>query len=155
MKQIVIGAVSGIATAALLFATSSANASPQSIETWVKAANQKLERRMVYPSNGASGIVTATFQRGPDGSPVAVEIRPTRRALMNAARATLNRVRDLPPLPPGYGDKRIRMQMLIGDPANATEYYTQRKQLLASAQVNNVQLASRQRSVEVAASQAR
>lgn len=155
MKQIVIGLISGVATAALLIISAPASASPESIDSWVSTVNGKLERWMVHPSDDTSGIVTATFRRGSDGSPTEIEIRPTRPSLMRAARSTLHRVRDLPPLPPGYTTNRIRLQMLVGDPAHVAEYYAQRRALLASAQTQNVQVASRQPAVEIAASGAR
>lgn len=155
MKQIVIGVISGLTTAALLFASTSATASPDPIESWVKATNAKLERHMVYPTSGQSGIVVATFQRSQDGRATAINIRSASPAMARAARNTLTRLRDLPPLPPGYADKRIRMQMLVGDPADTAGYHAQRKQLIAAAQTNNMQLAARLQPVQVAASQPR
>ena len=146
--------MSGLATATMLFATST-NAGADPLDAWVKAANHKIERRMVYPNNGESGVVIATFQRSQDGRPTAITVRSASPAMMRAARITLNRVRDLPSLPDGYDGKRVRMQMLIGDPAAAGEYYAQRKQLLATANTNNVQLAQRLQPVQVAASQPR
>ncbi|UVO51747.1 hypothetical protein M0208_14975 [Sphingomonas sp. SUN019] len=155
MKQIVIGLMSGLVTATLLFASTSVNASTDPLQGWVQAANKKIEGRMVYPSNGESGVVVATFQRGQDGRPTAITIRSASPAMARAARLTLNRVRDLAPLPAGYDGKRIRMQMLIGDPTDAADYYAQRKQLLAAAEQNNVQLAAKLQPVQVAATQPR
>jgi hypothetical protein len=155
MKQIVIGLMSGLVTATLLFASTSVNASPDPLKAWVKATNQQIERRMVYPNNGENGVVVATFQRGQDGRPTAITIRSASPAMARAARLTLDRVHDLAPLPAGYDGQRIRMQMLIGDPADTADYYAQRKQLLATAETNNVQLAARLQPVQVAATQPR
>lgn len=155
MKQIVIGLMSGLATATSLFASTSVNASPDPLQGWVKATNKKIESRMVYPFNGESGIVVATFQRGQDGRPTAITIRSASPALARVARVTLNRVHDLAPLPAGYDGQRIRMQLLIGDSTAAADYYAQSKQLLAAAEQNNVQLAARLQPVQVAATQPR
>ncbi|UVO50208.1 hypothetical protein M0208_06610 [Sphingomonas sp. SUN019] len=155
MKQIVIGLMSGLVTATLLFASTSVNASPDRLQGWVKATNKKIESRMVYPSNGESGIVVATFQRSQDGRPVAISIRSASPTMARAARLTLNRIHDLAPLPAGYEGRRIRMQLLIGDSIAAVDYYAQRKELLAAAKQNNVQLAARLQPVQVAATRPR
>jgi hypothetical protein len=155
MKQVVIGLMSGLATAALLFASTSVNASPDPLQEWVKATNKTIESRIVRPSNGETGIVIATFSRGEDGRPTAVAVRSASPAMARAARLTLNRLRDLAPLPEGYDGRRIRMQLLIGDPDFVGDYYIQHRQLLAAAERNNVQLAARLRPVQVAAEQSR
>ena len=152
-KDIVIGLVTGLATAAALFVGSPANAEP--IGDWVKVVNKKLDRNIALPSNGRSGVVTATFKRGEDGRPTAVSVDSKDRTLARAARITLNRLRRLPPMPEGYGGTRIRMQMLVGSAADLAAYHSKRAELLASAQASNLQLAMTPRPVQVAAVTAR
>lgn len=138
MKQIVIGLISGLATAAALLAGAPAYADP--LDGWVKAVNKKLDRAVPIPTSGRHGVAEATFERGEDGRAKAIVVRSDDRALARAARITLARVRGLPALPAGFKGARIRMQMLIGDFADPFAYYAQRKQMLATAQASNARL---------------
>ncbi|WP_375427402.1 hypothetical protein [uncultured Sphingomonas sp.] len=151
MNQIVIGVVSALVTAAALAAgapahanaNANANADPGAIENWVKQVNRKLDRTIVFPANGRSGVVQATFERDDDGRARAIIVKSGHPAMTRAARHTLNRIRDLPQLPAGYVGKRIRMQMLVGNVADPVSYHDQRKRMLASAQASNVRFAQR------------
>lgn len=149
MKQIVMGVLSGLVTAATLLAGAPANA--QSIDGWVKAVNKKLDRNMAFPENGWHGVAEATFERGADGRAKAVRVRSRNRAVARAARITLARVYNLPPLPAGYEGKRIKLQMLVGDPLNTTGFHARRKELLAAAQVQNGRLVPGQDGIRLAA----
>ncbi|MDF2496094.1 hypothetical protein [Sphingomonas sp.] len=142
MKNIVIGVTSGITAAAALSFGSPANAEPTSLDAWVKVVNQRIEDRMVTPASGRSGVVFATFSRGEDGRPTAVQISRTGRVLANAARRTLARIGALPPLPSGYEGKRIRMQMLVHDLNDTSGYYQRRGVMLASANAQNLAVAA-------------
>lgn len=152
-KDIIIGFASCLATAATLFVGSPANAEP--IGDWVKTVNKQLDRKIAFPPDGRSGVVMATFERGENGRPTAVTVDSKDRALARAARITLSRLRQLPPLPEGYGARRIRMQMLVGNPADLAGYRAKRADLLASAEATNVRLARMSRPVQVATATAR
>lgn len=153
MKQIVISVVSALVTAAALVAGAPAHADP--IGNWVAKVNKKLDRTIVFPSNGRSGIVEATFNRRDDGRAEAIVVESADREMKRAARHTLNRIRDLPPLPAGYTGTRIRMQMLIGDMSDLKTYNEQRTRMLASAQATNLRCASLNAPVRLAATAAK
>lgn len=153
MKQIVIGVISALVTAAALTASAPAHADP--IGNWVEQVNKKLDRTIVFPSNGQSGVVEATFKRRDDGRAEAIVVQSGSAAMRRAAQHTLNRVRDLPPLPAGYTGKRIRMQMLVGHMSDLTSYDEQRKRMLASAQATNLRYARLNVPVRLAATTAK
>lgn len=153
MKQIVIGVVSALATAAALAATAPAHADP--LGSWVEQVNEKLDRTIVIPSDGQSGVVDATFKRSSDGRVEDIVVRSGSSAMKRAARHTLRRIRDLPPLPAGYADMRIRMQMLVGSVSDLPSYDDQRERMLASAQAANLRYARLNAPVRVAANTAK
>lgn len=141
MKTIIIGVVSGVAAAAILFTANPASAQASSLDAWVQTVNHELDRSMIIPQSGESGTVTATFELGTDGRAKDIRIAPAPSGLARAARATLQRVRGLPPLPAEYADKRIRMQMLVGDQSDVFGFYRTRAAMIASANRHNVELA--------------
>lgn len=159
MREVVIGVATGLATAAALIMSTSGHAQSTSvqpapvqatpIQDWVEAVNARVDRAMIMPA-GEHGMVEATFQRGDDGRVRAVEVGRGTLSMKRAAKLSLNRLRDLPPLPAGYAGTRIRVRMLMGDPADVWGYHTRRRQMLADARTSNLRLAQAAQPVRVA-----
>lgn len=153
MKQIVIGVVSALVTAAALAAGTPAHADP--LESWVEQVNRKLDRSIVFPSNGQVGVVEATFKRRGDGRAEAIVTRSGSPAMQRAARQTLTRIRDLPPLPTGYAGIPIRMQMLVGHQSELASHNKRRERMLESARAANMRLIGERAPFEVASTAAK
>lgn len=148
--------IAGLAAAsAILLAANPVNAQSDPIADWVKTVNKKLDNTMVYPSGPQHGTAYATIRRTEDGRAVLVDVRADSPAIARAARLTVARLRNVPPLPAGFKGQPIRMQMLIGDPNNTYAYYSNRKRMLASAERRNVELAARMAGAQLASNAAR
>lgn len=147
--------IAGLIAGVVLLAPHAAHAQSDPIGTWVKAVNKKLDASMVYPLGGQHGTAQATIRRTEDGRAVLVDVSADSPAIARAARRTVARLRNVPPLPVGFKGQPIRMQMLIGNPNDAYAYYRSRKQMLAKAETNNVQLASRLAKAQLAFNEAR
>lgn len=150
-KTIVIGLVA----AAAALAGTPAYAGPDSVETWVKTVNAKIDRRLAYPANGRSGVARATFRRGADGRAELVSVDAKDRAMARAARTTLARLRDLPPEPSGMKGGTFTLQMLIGDPDDVRAFFHRRARMLASAETANRQVAARMAGAQLAFNEVR
>lgn len=148
MKSIVIAVA---ATASFLAGGAAAAQTSGSIDGWVAQVNRQLDARMVLPRTGEHGRATVMFRRGVDGRAVDVAVESGRAVLKRAARATLARLRDLPPLPAAYEGRRIRLQLLVGDPSNHAGYIRDRNTMLTAATATNIRVAQRTENVQVAA----
>jgi hypothetical protein len=132
-----------IASAAFLYVTplpaagQIEDARPGTVAEWVKQVNLKLDRSMPVGDN-RTGLVVVTFRRGADGYPAAVQVHDARPALRHAARETLRRARQLPPLPPGIKpDQRITMQLLFAGDEDLEVYSAKRSAMTVYANDTN------------------
>lgn len=135
--------IAGLVAAATFLAGAPAQAGADPLAGWVDTVNKKLDRNIDYPTGGQHGVAYATIRRTEDGRAVLVNVDCEDRALARAARRTVARLRDIPPMPMGFRGQAIRMQMLIGDPGNVHAFNLRRRQMLADATGRNVQLAAR------------
>lgn len=147
--------IAGLIAAATFLAGTPAHAEADPLADWVTTVNKKLDRNIAYPSGGQHGVAYATIRRTEDGRAVLVKVNCEDRALARAARLTVARLRNVPPLPMGYKGSAIRMQMLIGDTNNPNAFYARRKQLLADAANKNAQYAARMAGSQLASVEAR
>lgn len=142
----------GFAGLALLFVTNLAAAQQvATLDDWVSSVNRKVARALVLPNGNASGQSEVIFRRGPDGSPTDIHVVSGDRRIAFAAHRTVQRLRDLPPLPTGFApDHRIKMNLLIGDPSHRSKYEEARVKMNGQAVANNTRLSRRPASVSVA-----
>lgn len=117
---------------------------PADIPSWVAETNRLLERHLVHPLFGDTGVATVTFRRGPDGRPTDITAKSGRPSVSRAAIRTVRAVGVLPPMPAAMPEgQRVTFQFLVGQVGHEDEYDTARRTLLASADRANVELAAK------------
>jgi len=117
---------------------------------WVQKVNARLDKVIASPAGDTAGIVRISFRRGPRGMPTDVVIHAANSDLRRATQQTIERAGTLPPLPVGYApDTQIGMQLLFSSDEEDA-YLQQRKALLASAAIENHQVAINQAATRVA-----
>ncbi|MEN2787960.1 energy transducer TonB [Sphingomonas qilianensis] len=142
------------ALALTLSATQAVASSAHQVDTldeWVQHANKELKRSMVPPRDGSGGKSTVTFRRGADGRPTDIVVLTRGGHIASAARRSVSRMRNLPPLPSGFTpDQRITMHLLVGDATNQYDFERENAKMVASAKAANAKLAARVSNVAVA-----
>jgi hypothetical protein len=122
---------------ALHAAGSIEDARPGNVAEWVKQVNLKLDRAMPVGDN-PTGLVVVTFRRGDDGYPTAMRVHDASPALRSAARETLRRAHQLPPLPHGINpNQAIRVLLLFAGDENMDVYSAKRRAMTMSADEAN------------------
>jgi hypothetical protein len=133
-----------VASAALVHASpllaevSPSDAPPASIAAWVGTVNAQLEEATAR-TRGTTGSATAIFRRASNGRPTDIKIIAATPAMEHAARGTLARLGQLPPLPSGVGpDQRIKLQLLFDDGSDVYAFEKKVHVLLAQAEAANM-----------------
>lgn len=112
-------------------------APPASLNAWVGAVNARISEVMVEP-NGLTGITTALFRRGEDGRATDIVLVRATPAEERAARLTLQRLGQLPPLPRGVNPRqRIKLQLLLDSGYGVSAFRKKRRDMMAAADVEN------------------
>lgn len=123
--------------APLFAAGQSEDARPGSVAEWVEQVNVKLYRSMAV-GDSLTGAAVVTFRRGADGYPEAVQVHEASPPIDRAARETLRRARQLPPLPSGVNPNQlIRVQLLFSGDEDQKVYLAKRHAMLAAADETN------------------
>ncbi|MBV1691273.1 hypothetical protein KRR38_27215 [Novosphingobium sp. G106] len=92
---------------------------------------------MVEP-NGLTGITTALFRRGEDGRAMDIVLIGATPGAERAARLTLQRLGQLPPLPQGVNPRqRIKLQLLLDSGYDAGAFKKKLRDMLAAADEAN------------------
>jgi hypothetical protein len=142
-----------VAVSAVLFPVVSANAADHRdpLAAWVIQVNRQVDSHIVAPDRDASGKAVITFRRGTDGRPYDVAARSGEPNVAAAGVRTILRLRNLPPLPAGFpSGQKIVMNFLVGTQNRLPEYQEGRRQLLASADKANAEIAARMNRTQVA-----
>lgn len=140
MRLILLVASAFVYAAPLLSQPPHREASPLSVDGWVKAVNAQLDAAIVMP-DGSNGIATVTFRRGANGRATDVHVAAKSEQLKRAAFETIRKLDRLPQMPPGVDmQQAVKAQLLFADD-DGVAYQRARQTMLAGAQVINRQFA--------------
>lgn len=113
------------------------SASPASLNAWVAEVSARISQVMPDP-NGLTGTTTALFRRGEDGRATDIVIGGATPAEESAARLTLHRLGELPPLPRGINPRqRIKLQLLLDSGYDVGAFKQKRRDLELAANEAN------------------
>jgi hypothetical protein len=116
---------------------------PATVHDWVTAVNARIDAVLINKAQ-LDGTVTVAFRRGGDGLASEIEIRGARPAMAHAARRTLARLGQLPPLPRGIDPRQqIKLQLLFGAGDDRETFDDKRRAMLAAASERNGRIGDR------------